>query len=204
MWALLSPAVFAVVNILDDNLLRGAYENPFFATIISGLIALLPVLSVLFLDISIPSLSIVLLALLAGFLLVTSYFFYFKAMLVDVPSVTIALWNLSPALVPFLAFFFLGEVLSFFQYIGFILVLGASIVLSLLSIRRFRLSRAFYFMIAASALTAVVAIMAKYIYGFVSFWDGFIFVSLGMGVGGLFFLLCFKKVTPYQKISSSC
>ena len=107
--ALIAPALWALVNIIDDNLLRGVYEDPFFGTIISGLFALLPLLSLFFVKITIPPINALIAALLSGFLLVCAYFFYFKALWHELPSITAALWNLSPALIPFLAFILVFE-----------------------------------------------------------------------------------------------
>lgn len=190
--ALIAPALWALVNLLDDNLIRGVYSSPAFATIISGLLAAMPVLSLFFVDINIPSLNIVFVALLGGFLLLSSYLFYFKALLEDSPSVVITLWKLSPAVVPFLAYFFLKEVLTLNQYLGFVIILGASLGISAVNIKKFQFSRAFYLMVVASGFTAVSAILFKWVYNHTDFWSGFVFVSLGMGLGGLIYILVLK------------
>src|SRR3989344_6461333 len=132
--ALISPAIWAIVVLLDDNLLRKVYKSPFVGTIISGFFALAPLLSLFFVPVTIPSTSILIFSFLAGFLLIASYWFYFKSLEIEAPSVVIALWNLTPTLVPFLAFLFLGEILQSHQYIGFILILIASVGISLLNI----------------------------------------------------------------------
>ena len=139
--ALIGPAIWAMVNLIDDNMINKVYKTPFFGTIISGLFALIPLLSLFFIDIVIPPVKIILLATVAGFLMVCSYFFYFETLMSESPSITIALWNMSIAIVPFLAFFFLGEKLRLIQYIGFAVVLLSSMALSAVNIKKFKLSK---------------------------------------------------------------
>lgn len=197
--ALLSPALFALINIVDDNLLRDVYKSPFFGAIISGFFALLPLLSLLFISITIPPIHIMLTAIIAGFLTVIYYLFYFKGFAVESPSVIISLFNLSPALVPFFAYVFLGERLNANQYLGFLFILGASIGISVTDIKKFKFSPALYLITIASIITAVIAILAKYIYSNVDFWSGYIFYSIGMGLGALFLSTIFKEGRSFFK-----
>lgn len=191
--ALLSSAIWGAVVLIDDNLLRSVYKSPEFGTISSGLLALLPLISLFFVDITIPSLKVMMLALLSGFLLVTAYFFYFKSLLIEAPSLVITLWGLSPAFVPFLAFFFVGELLTLSQYIGFVVILGAGLGISSVDIKRLKFSKVLFIMIFASLITAIVSVLFKFIYQNVDFWSGFIFVSLGMGLAGFFYIFTLKK-----------
>lgn len=191
--ALLAPAIWAIVNLIDDNLIRGLYKNPSSATIMSGIVAFLPLLSLIFLDITIPSIGVMLISLLAGFFLIASYWLYFKSLLIEMPSITITLWKLSPIFVSLLAFLFLGETLAINQYAGFILVLGASLAISATNIKKFQFSKAWYLMVFASLLTAIYAVLVKHVYSNVDFWSGFIFVSLGMGAGGVLLFTLSKE-----------
>jgi drug/metabolite transporter (DMT)-like permease len=191
--ALIAPAIWAIVNLIDDNLIRGVYRHPAFGTIISGLLALLPLLSLFFIDITIPSTTIIIAAVTAGFLAVCSWYFYFKSLLHDTPSVAISLWTLSPAFVPFLAYFFLGEVLTLNQYGGFALILFASLGIAAINVRKLKFSPALLLMFFASVLTATLSVILKYVYSQVDFWSGFILTSIGMGLGGIFFIIITKE-----------
>ncbi|EKD65552.1 MAG: hypothetical protein ACD_50C00052G0005 [uncultured bacterium] len=191
--ALLSPALFAIVNIIDDNLLRNVYRSPFFGAIISGFFALLPLLGLFFFPLTISSPTIIFLGLLAGFLTVISYLFYFHALDVESPSVVIALFSLSPAFVPFLAYFILDESLTSSQYIGFVLILLASFTISAINIKRFKFSKALYFMIFAALLYTLVAICGKYVYNALDFWSGYMYFSMGMGLGAVFLSVFFRE-----------
>lgn len=191
-FALLSPAIFAIVNLIDDNLLRGLYKTPFFGSIISGFFGLLPLLGLFFFPFHIPSPFVVFLAILGGFLNVMYYMYYFKALAIEVPSVVIALFGFSPAITPFLAYFILGETLSLNEYLGFTIVLASSFALSVVNIYHFQFSKAFIYILFASSIYAVIAILQKLVYDQTDFFSGYVFFSIGLGIGALFLSLFFK------------
>lgn len=197
--ALLSPALFAVVNIIDDNLLRSVYKTPFFGAIISGLFSLLPLLSLFFFPLTIVSPLILLLGLSAGFLTTVYYLFYFKALEVEFPSVVIALFSLTPVLVPFLAFLLFRESLTQNQYIGFVLILGGSFAISAIDVKRFKFSKALYPILIASVLYAVIAILQKGVYENVDFFSGYMYFAMGMGLGAVFFMTFFREGRRFGK-----
>lgn len=191
--SLISPALWAIVVLVDDNMTKRIYENPFVGTIISGFFALLPLATLFFVPITIPSMSVLTVALLAGFLMMVASWFYFKSLTIELPSVVSVLWSIAPAFIPFLAYFFLQERLTYYQLLGFITILVGSIAISALDIKKFKVSQAFYLMLFAALLTAVNATMQKYVYAMVDFWSGFIFLSIGMGAGSLFFSIAFAQ-----------
>lgn len=196
--ALLNPAIFALINLLDDNMLRGLYKTPFFGTIVTGLFALSPLIGLFFFDISIPKIHIILMALTAGFTLTITYFFYFKALEVETPSVIVSLWLSSAAIVPFAAYIFLNEVFNFNQYIGIAFVLISSFILSV-NLKELKFSKASYLMIIAALLSAFLVLFEKYVYLHIDFWSGFVFVSLGMGLGSLFFMVFFREGRKFPR-----
>jgi drug/metabolite transporter (DMT)-like permease len=191
--ALLSPALFAVVNILDDNLLRNVYRSSYFGAIISGLFGMLPLFTLFFFPISISSSLILFFGLLAGFLTTVYYLFYFKALDVEYPSVVIALFSLTPAIVPFLAYLFLRESLTANQYFGFVLILAGSFAISAINIKKLKFSKALYLMIFASLLYAIIAILGKVVYESVDFYSGYMYFAMGMGLGAAFFMIFFRE-----------
>ncbi len=181
--ALLSPALFALVTLADDNLVRKVYKSPEFGAIVSGFFALLPLLAIPFFPIQIPPLPIVILAMTAGFLTVNYYLLYFKALLVESPSIVITLFQMSRAMVPFLAYIFLGELLSKGEYVGFLIIFCAAVGISAIDIKKMQFSKAFPLIALAASMTAVIAIIDKTAYKEIRFWDGYIFFCLGMGLG---------------------
>jgi uncharacterized membrane protein len=181
--AVLSPALFALVTLADDNLVRKVYKSPEFGAIVSGFFALLPLLAIPFFPIQIPPISIVILAMTAGFLTVNYYLLYFKALLVESPSIVITLFQMSRAMVPFLAYIFLGELLSRGEYIGFLIIFSSAVGISAIDIKKLKLSKAFPLIVVAALMTAVIAIIDKTAYKDIRFWDGYIFFCIGMGLG---------------------
>jgi drug/metabolite transporter (DMT)-like permease len=124
IFALIFPALFAVVNIIDDNFLRNVYRSSYFGAIISGFFGMLPLIGIFFFPVSMASFPIVLLGISAGFLTVIYYLFYFKALEAEFPSVVIAFFNLTPVFALIIAYFFLGEQLTRNHFLGFLLILG--------------------------------------------------------------------------------
>jgi len=191
--ALISPALWSIVNIIDDNLVKKVYKNPFYGPIITGYFSLLPLLSIFFVPFVAPDLKVTIFALLSGFFLVCSYWFYYKSFLHEVPSVVLAIWNITSIFVPILAFIFLGEFLEVTQYIGFFIILGSSFTLSLIGTKKIKISIAFPLMIAASFFYAINATMLKYVFSNGDFWSNFLITTMGMGLGALFFSTAFKN-----------
>lgn len=90
------------------------------------------------------------------------YPFYTALKVID-SSIVAALFSLGQITIPLMSFLFLGEVLSLTQYIGFIVIIMASVALSIKGTRIPKLSRAFYYMVFASLLRAIYAILEKYV-----------------------------------------
>ena len=90
------------------------------------------------------------------------YPFYTALKVID-SSIVAALFSLGQITIPLMSFLFLGEVLSLTQYIGFMVIIMASVALSVKGTRIPKLSRAFYYMVLASLLRAVYAIVEKYV-----------------------------------------
>ena len=90
------------------------------------------------------------------------YPFYTALKVID-RSIVAALFSLGQITIPLMSFLFLGEVLSLTQYIGFMVIIMASVALSIKGTRIPKLSRAFYYMVLASLLRAVYAILEKYV-----------------------------------------
>jgi drug/metabolite transporter (DMT)-like permease len=197
--ALLSPALWAIVVLIDDNLLRGVYKSPSVGTVVMGIFSLLPLLGLLFFPISVPSILIIFLSLISGFLLVISVWFYFKSLNIETPSVVLALWNLTYVIVPVIAYFFLGEFLRPLQYLGFALVLFASFLISLPKLKNLKIHKAFSLMFLSSVLYAISSVLQKYVYNSTDFWSGYVFITIGTSIAGLLFIVFSPKGRQFLK-----
>ena len=128
-FALLAPALWAAVVIIDDNLIRGVYRSAHFGTIISGLFNLVALTIPFFVRIARPDLNSLALALVAGFLIICFYFFYFRSLELTSPSIVQGLLNFTVIFIPLLAYLVLGEVLTSRQYLGFFIVMASWLVI---------------------------------------------------------------------------
>lgn len=187
--ALLAPILYAIVNIVDDNMLHFLYKSPYLATATVSLFGALPIFSRLFLSSPSIPLKIELFAIVSGLLTSVFFFFYFKGLESDSPSIVIALLTLAPAILPFFAHFILKEVLSSNQILGFVLILVASGGLVITSIKKMTFSAALIPALVCIALIDTASIVTKYVYQKGPFYPGFIFFSVGLGIGGIYFSL---------------
>lgn len=185
--ALAATILYAVVNLLDDNLLAFVYKTPYLSCVSVGFFGVLPLLSRVFFRASSIPMSLALLALLAGFLTLCYYFFYFKGLQSDTPAVVVALFSLAPATIPFLAYFVVHERLVALQVVGFAVVLLTSLGLAIQEVRSFKFSRALVFVVIGALIMDVIAITSKYVYEHVDFYPAYLYYSAGMGLGGVFF-----------------
>lgn len=186
--ALLTPLLWSIVVLIDDNLLHHVYKGPYLGAIISGLFGALPLISLLWLDTQPTTLPVILSATSAGFLTIIYYFFYFRALEKESPSIVIALMSITPLVLPFFAYTFLGEQLTVNQMWGFMIVLGASFLLAVTDVRKFKFSPALIPVTLAAVLYAAVSLAIKYVYENTNFYTGYMYFALGMGLGALFYI----------------
>ncbi|HSW37436.1 MAG TPA: EamA family transporter [Candidatus Saccharimonadales bacterium] len=195
--ALLAPLLYAIVNLLDDNLLRYVYKSPYFATVSAGLYGSLPLLSRLFIHAPNISPGLATLSVSAGFLTLAYYFFYFKGLESDTPSIVVALFGLAPATIPFFAHFVVHERLPALAVAGFLVVLVASLGLAVADLKQLKFSKALLPVVVAVVFMDVVAIMTKYVYQQADFYPAYLYFSAGMGLSGVFFF--FAKFTQNKQ-----
>lgn len=187
--ALLAPLLYAVVNLLDDNLLQFVYKSPYIATFSAGIYGALPLLSLFFLDFRTIPTNLAIISVMAGFLTICYLFFYFKGLESDQPSIVSALFGMAPATIPFFAYFIVHERLSALQVVGFIIVLLASLGLAVTDFKKLKFSKAFLYITIAVVFMDAISIMTKYVYQKVDFYPAYMYFSVGMAIGGFTFLL---------------
>ena len=187
--ALLAPFLYAIVNLIDDNLLRFVYKGPYLAAAASGIFGTLPLISLFFIDWTPITIAQTALMLLAGFLTAVYYFFYFKSLAVESPSVVIAMLGLVPATLPILAYFLLDERLTSTQLIGFIVVLIASLALAMTEVKKFKFSAALLPVLIVVTILDTTSLLTKYVYDQAAFYPAFMVFSIGLGLGGIYFAL---------------
>lgn len=195
--ALLAPFLTAIVSLFDDNLLQHVYKSARSGIIVTGLFSAVPALAIVLLGLNSHSLPthLILLTLASGFLALVAIYYYFRGLELDDPSVVAALFSLTPAIMPFLAHYLVGERLSVRACVGFTIVLLAGFTYSLSDIKKFKVSKALLPILAASLLFDAASLSGKYAYERVDFYSAYLFISLGMVLAGL----CFFGVGQFSK-----
>lgn len=184
--ALLAPLLYAVVNLLDDNLLRHVYKSPYLGTIVSGLFAGLPLLILPFVTLPYTPTNLMILAIVTGILNLVFIYFYFVSLGEGSPSTVVAVLGLSPAILPLLAAVFLNERLAGLQLVGLGLVVLASVGLSL-SGRQKNSFKAITPLLLASTILCANSLLLKYVFDRADFLSVYLLFSLGMMLGGCLF-----------------
>lgn len=195
--ALLAPGVYAVVNFIDKLIIQKYVSDykglPLFSAIASTIIG---IILWLVSGHRLLTLNDALIALLIGMLTLWAFVFYFKAIAEEETSVAIVLFQtILPILVLIMSSVFLKEIISQRQFLGFILILLATIGISIKKSQTFfKFSPALVNSFFASLFWAISYILFKFISDSNSFWTLISFVNFGLGLGGLVLYLFFPTI----------
>ena len=162
--AFVAPMLHAVSNILDARVSNFLFRSNVSTIFYLGLTNLfvLPFL-VLFggveiLKISTDALPILLIVALFEILYQIPYF---KALKKIDTSIVGAMFSLGKILLPVLAYIIVGEQLYFWQYVGFFIIIAATLFLNLKKGVSIQLNFAFYLMLVASLMITLNTIFSK-------------------------------------------
>jgi drug/metabolite transporter (DMT)-like permease len=124
--------------------------------------------------------------ILTGIITIFSIVIYFKALSIQETSVVILLFQLSPLFTLLLSVLFLRESLTPQQYIGFVLILAATILIALPREKNtWAFPKGFWLIVLYDAMFAIIGILLKYSSSESSFNQIIAFESFGMGLGGI-------------------
>jgi drug/metabolite transporter (DMT)-like permease len=189
MWlpiAFVAPCLWALVSVLDLYFVRGAYQDEWDGTLISGAFQFFPWLLVVLgiLRFTSPTTEAMLFALAGGGMFLASFFFYFRALFrhADSPLIHV-LWNVSVLLVPLLAWAWSHERLQPVHYLGIALAfLGSSLFAARDSVLRQGFLRLAGTMAWAVLLLSASMVLQKEAYRSASnqFLDVYLIFSLGV------------------------
>lgn len=192
--ALLVPLIYAIITLIDDNLLSYVYRSPRVGASISGLFGILPaIILVATVDVGNVPTKLIMLAIFTGMLSVFAIYFYFVGLSKASPSVVSALMSLSPAIIPFLAYFVVGERLGLQAILGFSIVIVATICYSMVEMGEFRLSKALIPVLVAGLSLDFVAVINKYIYTNTGFLSAYFYYSIGLVIAGIVLMSLFNQ-----------
>ena len=161
--AFLSPLFYGLSVLIDCFLSVDIFKKPsticFYAAITNGLFA--PLL--LFLGTPTwPEMHCFVAYIIMAFIDIAYLYPYYIALKKTDTSVVSALFALGKISIPLLSFLVLGDVLTPPQYLGFFIILFASVILNMEKKCSFTLNSAFYLMLLSGILRAVHVVVAKY------------------------------------------
>ncbi len=200
MWVVFSLSAaffFALVHVLDEYCVDDVFEKPWFGVITSSIASiivfqLIPFVAP-FADMTMPTISIVFMAIFAGVLIQTSQALYFKALSFSEAGIVAAYWNLIPALLPIVSYFALGTIFSGKEILGIIILVSSSVALCLLDVNFETRWKSFFLMAAASSLQVAAYIFEDIIFSKSAFFPAFFLITFGLIITGMVPLF-FKKI----------
>ena len=191
IFAIIAELMWSFTSLIDKIVLsKGHIKNPFVYIVLNGgmnifLVALLPFFSFGYLK-----LTDLISVFSTGIFLSLGVILYYKAVQCEEISRVLVLWQLIPIFVLLLSFLFLGERLTANNFIGFGMLLSAGFLISFKKInKKFRLSKAFYYMLGSAIFIASHYVVAKHIYSVTGFWSAFMWIRLASFSGLLVLLL---------------
>ena len=193
LFALIGTIFYAIVHILDSHCVGNIFEKPWFGVITGAMSSMIiyPIAIIIspFISWELPTLTILLLSLLAGFFLQLSYYFYFVALSHSEAGIIAAYWNMVPALLPITTYLFIGNSLSLFNYLGIVLLILFSTIMCLVDSNTKTRWRSFFLMLLACCAQLVSYLLQSYIFNHINFITGFYAITTGLILTGLLPLL---------------
>ena len=179
MWiyfVMLASLTWSFTNVFDKFLIDKRVEKPLILTIFIRVGSAVPLLFIIpFVGFSLPGTEFIGWILLAGIFAAAGVIIFYKAIQIEEVSRTIPLFQFIPVFVLFLSFIFIGEVLGFFDYVGFIvLVFGGLVITAKRLSRILKVERVFWLVVLSSLLHAASYVIMKHVLNNVEYWDAFI------------------------------
>ena len=193
IFALLAPAFWGLTNVFYKFLMTKKFKNYFsmlfYLVFIDALFAI-----GIFLTAPISfQFPYSLLALLDGLRPILAFWFYSKALMVEEISRLTSLFQLIPIFVVVLSALFLNEILGIQKYLGIILIVFGSILISYRKSKgKNSLSSALGLMVAFDFIIAAFSIFEKYLLNYLDYWSLLFWGVIG-SFSGVMFLLSFSK-----------
>lgn len=179
-FVLAAQLIWAFTVVIDKIVLsKGYIKSPLVYVALNGLTNVLIVLLLPFADFEPLKLADFAIALFSSASLVVSIVLWYKAVSQEEVSRVIIMFQLIPVFVWLMAFLFLGESLKGYQLAGFLCLITAGFAVSYKKTNgKFRLSRAFYYVLASSFFVALAYISSKHVFNVTGFWSGVLWLRL--------------------------
>lgn len=193
-FAILAALFWSVGNVLDKAVLTDHISNPVVVTFFTGAFGALFALVLVPLGyVHIPTVFVLVTALLLGILYIVPIYFYMKGMTLEEVSRVIPIMNISPVFVVILGAIFLNEVFTLQKYLGIFLAITGSVMVASERFGKefFNLeaNKAYWLVFTGTFMFAVYAVSIRWILNFSDFWNIFFWSRIGGLIPVGFFLL---------------
>jgi transporter family protein len=186
-YAILSPAVYSIVNFVDKYILSKQIRDYCGMSMYASIMALIFGTSFwIFTGFPKMSANDAILVIISGILTLWAQALYFKVLSSEQTSKVIILFQMGPVITLLLSFLFLKEVITFKQFIGFIAILASTVGVSLKNDDlRFKLDSSFFLILINQILWSTGAVLFKFVVDDNSFVKVVAYESWGIALGGL-------------------
>jgi drug/metabolite transporter (DMT)-like permease len=195
-YAILSPAVYTIVNFVDKYILSKHIKDYRGMSMFAAIMA--TIFGTLFWVINgRPSMAThdIFLIIASGILTFSAQVLYFKALSFEETSKIMILFAIAPVITLVLSFLFLGEQIGLRQLLGFVIIFVSVIGVSIQGQKiNIKLSPALYLIILNSLLWSTGAVLFKLVIDQNSFTQVVAYESWGIGIGGMVAFLLFKGI----------
>lgn len=175
-FVILATFTWSVTNVMDKFLIDKRVDHPLVLTIFVRTTSTIPLLLLIpFVGFSLPQTDFIGWILLASVFAAGGNIIFYKAIHIEEVSRTIPLFQFIPIFVLFISFISLGEILGFFEYIGFVVIIIGGLVISSKHLSRLlKVEKVFWIVVFGSLLYAVSYVIMKYVLSNVEYWNAFI------------------------------
>ncbi|MBI1279183.1 MAG: EamA family transporter [Anaerolineaceae bacterium] len=195
-YALLAPLVFTVVNFIDKLILEKHVHNPFSMPPYIAIMAFISgCLLFVVTGFPFPPLHDVAIVVFTGVLVSVGALLYYQALSMEETSKVIVLIQIQPVMVLILSFLLLHETISSLQFVGFVLILGAAIALSVKrGMGGIQFSNVFWMLLIVNFIWSLSVVLFKFVASGDHFEQFLAYESWGFALGGLLIFLFVRSV----------
>lgn len=195
--ALLSPAIYTVINFTDKYLVSSVVKDyramPIYTTIVGFIAGFF-----FWIVTGFPTLGFRdgIIITFTGMLTIWAALLYFQALSEEETTTVIIFFQMLPVFSLILSYFILGELITIKQFIGFIFILSAAIGVSLKRTKKKKvhIAKSLLLITMFNIMWAVAGVLVKFTINANSFSTILSYESWGIGIGGLILFLFYKPV----------
>lgn len=158
---LLAIFLYSISNVIEGYQSNNLFSQTSIFIFISKAFGILLLPIFLFFPPTVPNTTTLALIFATSFLEIAYQMPYYLALRNIDTTAVVALFSTKRAVMPILAFYFLGEVLATKQYVGLAIIVCASFIISF-DLKKLKINRGFYWMVFASFILAIQSLLYKF------------------------------------------